>query len=472
MQRGRSLRSRLLIGLLAVTGVGLLFTCVVSFLMLRSFITERLDAQVVLAAERAMVRLDNGTPPVGVEAPSPSPYFVVLLSPKTGKVDNVYGDTQREDVVISRINSIPLERLVAYGKSKEIFELGDPDHGVPAHRATVRLRSDAVMVSGVPTDDREAYPWQLVLTQLITAGLLLSGLTFIGRWLIVRGLGPLDRMETTANQISTGSDLADRVPGAEPFSEVGRLGMAINTMLGRIERAFAAQQASEERVRSFAADASHELRTPLTTIRGYAELYRQGAIPDAELPGAIRRIENEAERMSRLVAELLELARLDRSGSLQWDRCDLAAVVRDVVADARALEPGRRLRLDVPDHLEREIDETRFRQILANLLGNVREHTPPGTPATVRLSAGTGPAETVLTVSDDGQGMSSEDQQRAFDRFYRGTRAPGGGSGLGLAIVRAIAEAHGGTVHLVPRNGHEGSGVTVTVRIPARGTDG
>lgn len=466
MLHGRSLRYRLLVGLLVVTGTGLLLTCVVGFLTLRAFITERLDAQLLLTAERAMVRLDNGSPPVGMDAPSPSPYFVVLLSPKTGEVEQVYGDTLREDVVVKRITSMPLKRLVSYGRSKEIFELDDPDEGVPPHRTTVRLRADTVMVSGVPTDDREAYPWQLVLTQLITAGLLLGGLTFIGRWLITRGLGPLNRMETTANQISTGSDLADRVPGAEPYSEVGRLGMAINTMLGRIERAFAAQRESEERVRAFAADASHELRTPLTTIRGYAELYRQGAIPPEELPGAIGRIENEAERMSRLVGELLELARLDRSGSLQLDRVDLAALVRDMVVDARALEPDRPIRLDVPERLEREIDETRFRQILANLLGNVREHTPPGTPVLVRL-LGTDDA-TFLTVSDEGTGMNPDDAQRAFDRFYRGNRAPGGGSGLGLSIVRATAEAHGGEVGLVPRDGADGSGVTVTVRIPLR----
>ncbi|GAA3745749.1 two-component system OmpR family sensor kinase [Spinactinospora alkalitolerans] len=465
MPQDRPLRARLLIGLLAVTGAGLLVTCVVGFLTLRAFITERLDAQLLLTTERAMARLDNDTPPVGMDAPSPSPYFVVLLNPVTGEVEQIYGDTLREDVVLDRIATVSLDRLKSYSSTREIFELGGVDDSVPPHRATVRMRSDAVMVSGVPTDDREAYPWQLVLTQLVTAGLLLGGLTFAGRGLIVRGLAPLDHMATTANQISTGSDLADRMPGADAHSEVGRLGMAINTMLSRIEHAFRAQRESEERVRAFAADASHELRTPLTTIRGYAELYRQGAIPAEELPGAMRRIENEAERMSRLVAELLELARLDRTGSLQLVTADLAAVVREMVADAKALEPARRIDMELPERLECEIDETRFRQILANLLANVREHTPEDTPVTVRLGPDDSGDAVSLEVADTGPGMADDDVHRAFDRFYRGNRAPGGGSGLGLSIVHAIATAHGGDVRIESR---PGEGTTVAVHLPAR----
>ncbi|MDA8369302.1 MAG: HAMP domain-containing sensor histidine kinase [Nocardiopsaceae bacterium] len=457
------LRSRLLIGLLAVTATGLLVTCVVSFLTLRSFITDRLDAQLLLAAERATVRLDNDTPPVGVDAPSPSPYFVVLLDPRTGEVTQVFGDTEREDVVLERITGLPTERLSEYGRTGEVFELDSNEANVPPHRATVRLRPEAIVVTGIPTSDREQYPWQLVLTQLVTAGLLLGGLTLAGRGLIIRGLEPLGRMATIANRISVGSDVSVRMPGSGSHSEVGRLAAAINTMLRRIEHAFEAQRESEERVRAFAADASHELRTPLTTIRGYAELYRQGAVPDSELPGVMRRIEDEAERMSRLVAELLELARLDRTGSLELGETDLAMVARETVADARAREPERDLALEAPDQLVCEADEARLRQVLANLLTNISEHTPADASAAVRLR--TEDASVVLEVADTGPGMAAGDLRRAFDRFYRGNRAPGGGSGLGLAIVHAIAAAHGGDVDItsVP-----GSGTTVTVRIPLR----
>jgi two-component system OmpR family sensor kinase len=239
-------------------------------------------------------------------------------------------------------------------------------------------------------------------------------------------------------------------------------------MLDRIQQAFSARWASEQKVRQFAADASHELRTPLTTIRGYAELYRQGALGPDRLPNAMRRIEQEAERMSSLVAELLELARLDRNSSLDLTDTDMGELVRDAVADAKAVEPDRPISATAPPQLVVVADEPRIRQVLANLLGNVREHTAPGTPVAVRLArAGQG---ALLEVSDAGEGMSEEAAARAFDRFYRGGHDGNGhgdgsshGSGLGLSIVQAIAVAHGG--HAMLRSG-PGEGTSVQVWIP------
>ncbi|GAB3485588.1 sensor histidine kinase [Nocardiopsis coralliicola] len=458
------LRSRLLIGLLGVTAAGLLVTCVAGFLTLRSFISDRIDDQVVLAAERAMSRLDNDTPPVGVEAPSPSPYLVVLLNPRTGEVNQVYGDLERDDIVLERLNEMPVRDLQDLGRSRAIFDLDGRDTAVPPYRTTVRLRTNGIMVTAVPTNEREEYPWLLVVTQLVTAALLLGGLALAGRWLIVRGLEPLDRMATTADRISTGSDLSARMPRVETHSEVGRLARAINTMLARLEHAFRAQRESEERVRAFAADASHELRTPLTTILGYAELYRQGAVPPVEVGGAMGRIEDEARRMSRLVSELLELARLDRGGSLQPAVADLVPVVREMTDEARFLATDRTVQPHTPEQLVCRVDEARFRQVLANLLANAAEHTPEGTPVRVELRADG--RDAVLAVSDSGPGMSSADLERAFDRFHRGLRSPGGGAGLGLAIVAAIAEAHGGSasIHSSPR-----TGTSVTVRLPVDG---
>jgi two-component system OmpR family sensor kinase len=219
-------------------------------------------------------------------------------------------------------------------------------------------------------------------------------------------------------------------------------------------------------VRQFAADASHELRTPLTTIRGYAELYRQGALGPDKLPNAMRRIEQEADRMASLVAELLELARLDRSdSSLDLTETDLAELVRDAVADAKAVEPRRRVSATAPASLIVVADESRIRQVLANLLGNVREHTAPDIPVAVRLArAGQG---ALLEVTDAGQGMSEEEAARAFDRFFRGAQRDGGGhgSGLGLSIVQAIAAAHGG--HAMLRSA-PGAGTSVQIWIPFR----
>jgi two-component system, OmpR family, sensor kinase len=459
---GGSLATRLLTGLLLITGLGLLVTGIVSFLTLRAFITDRIDDEVEFTARSAMARLEVGNPPIGQEAPSPTRYFVVQLDPETAEVLHYWGDAPRDDVVIERLDQYSVEELRSFGITQEIFELDGVVDTVPPQRATVRLDPDGIVVSGVPTDEREIYPLNLVSAQLITAGILLLVLVLTGRWLMVRGLAPLDRMATKANEIGSGSDLRARMPDAGPRSEVGRLGLAINTMLARLEDAFERQQASEARIRAFAADASHELRTPLTTIRGYAELYRQGAISQADLPGAIARIEDEAGRMSRLVAELLELARLDRGGELAVVTSDIAAITREMAADAATLEPDRPVSVDAPQQLLWDVDESRFRQILANLLANIREHTPPEAAVTVRLSCEEN-TWVRLEVHDAGPGMTAEDKHRAFDRFYRGHRAPGGGSGLGLSIVPAIAAAHDGEVSIDSTPGH---GTTVTVRFP------
>src|SRR5690242_7421686 len=233
-------------------------------------------------------------------------------------------------------------------------------------------------------------------------------------------------MAGTAHRITTQGDLTARMPDADESTEVGRLGWAINTMLDRIQQAFGARLQSEQKVRQFAADASHELRTPLTTIRGYAELYRQGALGPEQLPGAMRRIEQEAQRMSTLVAELLELARLDRTSSLDLTETDLAIVVRDAVADAMAVEPDRPVSAQAPPRLIAVVDERRIRQVLANLLGNVRAHTPSSAQVAVRLGPVRGGV--LIEVADSGPGMSPEDAARSFDRFHRASEPRGNGS--------------------------------------------
>jgi signal transduction histidine kinase len=380
---------------------------------------------------------------------------------------------------------------------------------VPADRALLFVGQD------VSTSDNQVRGF--VVAELITGLSLIVLLALGGAWLIGRGLEPLDEMTRTANQITSRGDLTARMPDAGEATEIGRLGAAINTMLDRIQHAFTSRLRSEQKVREFAADASHELRTPLTTIRGYAELYRQGALGPDQLPNAMRRIEQESERMSVLVAELLELARLDRTSSLDLAETDLASLVRDAVADAIAVEPDRPVRAAAPAHLVAMVDEARIRQVLANLLGNVREHTPPGTPAVVAVGEREGGV--LIEVTDAGPGMSGQDAARAFDRFHRGAdrldrldqdQDPVGnaanwatmpypvavalgregtgtgpsaglagrgeladdpapdrtsGSGLGLSIVEAIATAHGGSATL---ESAEGMGTRVRVWLPVR----
>jgi two-component system OmpR family sensor kinase len=278
-------------------------------------------------------------------------------------------------------------------------------------------------------------------------------------------------MGATAGAIAAG-DLSRRVEPADERTEIGRLGIALNTMLAQIEAAFEERRASESRLRRFIADASHELRTPLTSIRGYAELFRRGANNRPEdLAKSMARIEAEAARMGILVDDLLLLARLDQGRPLQREPVDLVRIVTESVDAARVIEPERRILLDAPATLPALGDAGRLRQVVDNLLDNVRVHTAPGAPAHVRLWVDGELA--VLEVADEGDGMSPEVAERIFERFFRGDPARSrdtGGAGLGLSIVVAIVEAHGGTAEVGTRP--EGGGSVFTVRTPLPATPG
>ncbi len=449
-----SLRSRLLIGLITITTVFLVIMGAVSAIVLRG----HLAAQVNVRLADAIARPEQAG----------SPIIVVFINPITHSGTVIRGDAELGRQVAARFETLPLVRLRILAQGGPF--LFDPAAGGSRLRAIIRYQraKGRLVVAAYPLDEVTAAVRNLVATELITGGALIALLTIGGRWLIGRGLAPLGRMATAAGGITESGDLSARMPDADSATETGRLAGAINTMLDRIQNAFAARWHSEQKVRTFAADASHELRTPLTTIRGYAELYRQGALGPDELPNAMRRIEEEAGRMSLLVAELLELARLDRTSSLDLTECDLAAVVRDAAADAAAVEPGRPIKVEAPDRLIAIADEPRIRQVLANLLANVRTHTTPSTPVAVRLArAGQG---TLVEVADAGPGMSPQDAARAFDRFHRGARGTGGhpvggsaGAGLGLSIVQAIATAHGGRAML---ESEVGRGTIVRVWLP------
>ena len=316
-------------------------------------------------------------------------------------------------------------------------------------------------------------------------------------YLIIRAsLRPLRSVETAAARIA-GGDLSHRVPQPDPRTEVGHLAGALNTMLARIETAFteraqseqaaresseraqrseAAARQSEERMRRFVADASHELRTPLTTVRGFAELYRQGAVAEGEdTRQLLARIESEAQRMGVLVEDLLMLARLDQERPLARDPVDMLAIANDAVHTAQALAPERTIRLTVGSIDLPPIvigDDTRLRQVVGNLLTNAVKYSPAHSPVTVGVSTGPGtrsPAPVVaVTVSDQGPGLAPDDAARVFERFYRADRARNrndGGAGLGLAIVSAIVAGHGGHVGV---DTAPGKGATFRVELPCR----
>jgi two-component system, OmpR family, sensor kinase len=302
----------------------------------------------------------------------------------------------------------------------------------------------------------------------------------IGYALVRSSLRPLEEVEQATEAIA-GGDLSRRAPVRRPGSEVGRLAQSFNAMIERIESAFHARQASEasargseERMRRFVADASHELRTPLTSIRGYAELYRQGAVTEPDdVAGVLRRIEDQAARMGLLVEDLLLLARLDQQRPLEREPVDLGVLAVDAVHDAHALAPERTVALRLPqaDDEPAEIpvlgDAARLRQVLGNLVHNALTHTPAGAAVEVRARVDAGSA--VLEVADAGPGLPPEQADRVFERFYRADPARGrvsGGSGLGLAIVAAIVAAHGGAVEV---DTAEGVGTTFRVRLPLAG---
>ena len=279
------------------------------------------------------------------------------------------------------------------------------------------------------------------------------------------GLLPLNRMAHTAGAIA-GGDLSHRVESTDPRTEVGRLGIALNAMLDRLEHAFAERQASEDRLRQFIADASHELRTPLTSIRGYAELFRSGAASDpADTEKAMRRIEDEAARMGVLVEDLLMLARLDEVAELPHVDVDLETLVRDAVDDARATAPHRSITAEVETPAVVVGEAHQLRQVLGNLLRNALVHTPDGTP--IEVTVAHEEDDVRLEVRDHGPGLPTDDSDALFERFWRaeGGRERGkGGAGLGLAIVAAIVDAHGGRVQAANA---PGGGASFVVRLPA-----
>jgi two-component system, OmpR family, sensor kinase len=283
-----------------------------------------------------------------------------------------------------------------------------------------------------------------------------------GYAVVHRSLKPLAEVERTAATIAAGQ-LDRRVPERDPRTEVGRLSLALNGMLTQIQQAMASSESSaekargsEERMRRFITDASHELRTPLTTIRGFAELYRQGAARDVAM--LLSRIESEASRMGLLVDDLLLLARLDVQRPLEHHRVDLLALASDAVHDGQAIDPNRTITLEVvdgPGTPEVLGDEPRIRQVLSNLVANALEHTPASADVVIRV--GTEGDDAVLEVADQGPGMSPEDASRVFERFYRtdSSRArASGGTGLGLSIVDSLVHAHGGVVTVKTAVGH------------------
>jgi two-component system OmpR family sensor kinase len=467
--RGLSLRTRLLVATVGLAAIGIAATGITASVLLRGYLVQRLDQQLMIGL-RAKGRASIGTPPPPVSvAPSgqlPTPYIFTEIDTHGAILRQFGGPIQAGD---PRPDVSGLDTAAVNAHAGSAFTV-DAASGGSTFRILAVERSDhsgadtiAISLSSV---DSTVHRLELVIGGV--SALVLALLAALGTLAVRLGLRPLTDVEHTAHRIAQG-DLSQRVTGGRPGTEIGRLAESLNGMLSQIEAAFTARAASEATLRRFVADASHELRTPLTTIRGYSELFRQGAVTDeASQLQATSRIEAEATRMGRLVNDLLLLAELDQpseSDIVSDGPADLAALTSDAVADALAAEPARSIdyagpQSDVPV----PVDSDRLRQVLANLLTNAIVHTPPGTPVDVTLT--TTPTTARLEVSDRGPGIAADDVARIFERFYRTDTSRSrarGGTGLGLSIVQAVVAASGGVVTC---RSVVGEGTTFTVELP------
>ncbi|MGW3622206.1 sensor histidine kinase [Streptomyces sp. NPDC000880] len=493
-----SLRSRLVVlsVVLVVVGLGVSDTVVLGYV--RGDLVQRVDQQLKRYGGPLARRLANGGPPSsntqnnGLSKPWLPSQYVVAFAASDGKI------SQQLSVPVSPGDARPqwpvMDAAQLRARTGTPFEIPS-DHGesdwrvliLPVPGATARhpLRSGNEQTTG----HAGALPARIVVAaslhdvtsttdSLRTAfqliGAVVAALLGLAGWFAMgAGLRPLHLIEATATEIAAGRPLSHRMPYASTRTEAGRLSTALNIMLARIESAFAARAESEARMRRFIADASHELRTPLVSIRGFAELYRMGALPDqADVRRTMARIESEAIRMGGLVEDLLTLARADESRPLQLAPMDLRTLAADALHDTTALDATRLVHLTGPGGDSPSApavvlgDEARLRQVVANLVGNAIAHTPPGT--SIRIGVGIENGHGVIEVADQGPGLQPDQATRVFERFYRAdaarTRREGGGAGLGLAIVTALVTAHNGHVDLTTTPGR---GVTFRVRIPS-----
>jgi two-component system OmpR family sensor kinase len=450
-----SLRRRVLVGVLAVAAV-LVVTNLALSSTFHSFLLDRLDRQLLDLVSRPVFGGERGRPgPPPGDTQTLSEYFIAVGDRNGENLTRRGSAFADEDRAPPRIEPRQvLDHVGDRGRPPEPFTApAESGRGSWRLVAVSAPREAGIAVVGTTLDEVRATLGRIRLVQIAGTAAVLVALAAVSWWMLRLGVHPLEDMARTADAIA-GGDLSRRVEHPGEGTEAGRLGAALNSMLERIEEAFRAREASEARVRRFAADASHELRTPLTSIQGYAELWRAGGLKsDAELAEAMRRMEQEARRMASLVEDLLLLARLDQHRPLERAEVRLDEVAADGVRDAQAVEPDRPIELSVSPVVVHG-DEMQLRQVVANLLANVRSHTPPTTPVTVSVGDGDGVAR--LEVSDAGPGMAPEVVARVFERFFREdpSRARnGGGTGLGLAIVAAIAEAHGGRAHAASQVG-------------------
>jgi len=461
-----SLRRRLLLGFVAVASV-LVVTNIVLSKTIESYLLDRVDRQLAGVASRPVFGggLARGPGRSPAEGPRLSEYFIAVGDQDASSFQELSSALVDERSAPPRLDPATILAHLSTNRRRPAPFTAPATSDGGSWRLVAVAHHEGVTVVGLSLGQLNRTVGRIRLIQMAGTFAVLAALGLVSWWMLRLGVHPLEDMARAADGIAAG-DLSRRVEHLGARTETGRLGIALNTMLERIEEAFRAREASEERVRRFAADASHELRTPLTSIRGYAELWRAGGLRgDGELAEAMRRTEQEASRMGQLVDDLLLLARLDQRRPLERSPVRLDQLAADAVLDFRAVEPGRPIGLTT-EPVTVEGDEPRLREVLANLMANARVHTPPTAAVSVQVAEVDGRAR--IVVADEGPGLAPQAAARVFERFYRVDPArarAGGGAGLGLSIVSAIVAAHGGTATVHSEVG-QGSRFVVDLPMP------
>jgi two-component system, OmpR family, sensor kinase len=480
-----SLRTRVLASVLLLSAAGLVLLAAVTYAEQRSFLLGRVDQALRGAGPAMSFALDvagyvpagsvrfrsGGSSQGGARAPGagfgPSGPNVNLPSGTYGQRREASGKVIGHLSITYGQQAPPAPRIPSHVSVGTLFTIGSVGSSGLRYRAYVfhDPEDSGLTVVAVPLGEVDDTLSRLQLVELLVIVGVLAVLGISAFFVVRLGLRPLDRMEVTAGQIAAG-ELSRRVSPATSRTEVGRLGLALNAMLERLEQAFAQRQASEDRLRQFLADASHELRTPLASIRGYAELFRMGATRDqAGTQNAMRRIEEESKRMGVLVEDLLTLARLDETPEPTRQPVDLALLAHDAVEDARATAPERPISLSAPRSAVVSGDPHQLRQVLANLMRNALVHTAADVP--IEVSVQSDDDHVTMSVRDHGPGLPDDSSGRLFDRFWRAERGRErgkAGAGLGLAIVSGVVQAHRGDLSA---SDAPGGGALFVVHLPA-----
>lgn len=464
--RGIPLRAKLPIIIAVLLGLAMSVTSITAWLLLRVSMVDQLDDDLLAAAQPlANQQLIRHTPEPDSDLAQllPSDYFLIQQNLDGTEAFRYYhpdAPTGSEP----RVPTFSLDHTPGADGIRTVYSTdGNTTWRMVMGFNLVNNSIVGITWVGLPMDQIQKTLADLGrILALVSTAVVILGAT-LGYLAVSQSLRGLRSMEVASREVAAGN-LAARTPPAPLTTEVGKLSAAFNSMIAALQQSFARQEANETRMRQFISDASHELRTPLASMRGYGELYRMGAVPDHEVPATFSRIEQEAIRMGEMVNGLLTLARMDEGITLNLTEVDLTEIADDAAATLRSLDPSRVVQVGASGPCIAETDRNQVRQLFTNLVGNIAQHTPAGSPVEIEVLPDGNYA--VIKIIDHGPGIPLADAAHIFERFYRAdssrTRASGG-TGLGLAIASSIVAAHRGTIHHEPT---PGGGATMVVILP------